>query len=85
MGRIEYSQKYEILINEIDTRDSVLDCLSDLNYGNKIRTIEIVEANNNFHQANRLREQLIKSQGLEFEISPQIQKPAEISYRKNIR
>ena len=57
-----------------------MDCLSDLNYGNKLRTIEIVEANNNFHQVNRLREQLIKSQGLEFEISPQIQKnTAEIS------
>jgi hypothetical protein len=42
--------------------------------------MEIVEANNNFHQASRLRDQLIKSQGLEFEISPQIQKnTAEIS------
>jgi transcriptional regulator of heat shock response len=50
----------DILINEIDTLESVLDRLCDLKYGDKTRAIEIAEANNNYQQANRLRMQLIK-------------------------
>ena len=64
----------DILINEIDTLESVLGRLSDLKYGDKVRAIEIAEANNNYQQANRLRKQLIKIQDTESEISAQIQK-----------
>jgi Peptidase family M23 len=45
----------DILINEIDTLESILGCLSDLKYGDKARAIEIAEANHNFQQAIRLR------------------------------
>ena len=44
----------DTLINEIDTLESVLGCLSDLKYGGKARAIEIAEANNNFQQARTL-------------------------------
>ena len=64
----------DILINEIDTLESVLGCLSDLKYGDKVRAIEIAEADRNFQQARRLREQLIKIQDMESEISAQLQK-----------
>ena len=63
----------DILINEIDTLESVLGRLSDLKYGDKTRAIEIAEADKNFQQANRLRKQLIKIQDEESEISAQIQ------------
>jgi len=63
----------DILINELDTLESVLGRLSDLKYGDKARAIEIAEANNNFQQANRLRKQLIKIQDIESEISAEIQ------------
>ena len=63
----------DILINEIDTLESVLGCLSDLKYGGKARAIEIAEANNNFQQARRLREELCNIQDMESEISAQIQ------------
>jgi hypothetical protein len=63
----------DILINEIDTLESVLGRLSDLKYGDKTRAIEIAEASNNFQQASRLRKQLIKIQDVESEISAQIQ------------
>jgi hypothetical protein len=63
----------EILINEINTLESVLGRLSDLKYGDKARAIEIAEANNDFQQANRLRKQIIKLQDMESEISAQIQ------------
>jgi hypothetical protein len=49
-----------ILINELDTLESILGRLSDLKYGDKARAIEIAESNNNYQQANRLRKQLIK-------------------------
>ena len=62
----------DILINEIDTLESILGRLSDLKYGDKVRAIEIAEANRNFQQANRLREQIIKIQDMEDEISAQI-------------
>jgi len=62
----------DILINEIDTLESVLGCLSDLKYGGKARAIEIAEANNNFQQARRLREELCNIQDMESEISAQI-------------
>jgi transcriptional regulator NrdR family protein len=63
----------DILINEIDTLESVLCRLSDLKYGDKVRAIEIAEADKNFQRANRLRKQLIKIQDVESEISAQIQ------------
>jgi len=50
----------DILINEIDTLESILGRLSDLNMGDKARAIEIAESTNNYLQANRLRKQLIK-------------------------
>jgi hypothetical protein len=61
----------DILINEIDTLESVLGRLSDLKYGDKARAREIAEANNDFQQANRLRKQIIKIQDIEDEISAQ--------------
>ncbi len=63
----------DVLINEIDTLESVLGRLSDLKYGDKARAIEIAEANNNYQLANCLREQIIKIQDRESEISAQIQ------------
>ena len=63
----------DVLINEIDTLESVLGRLSDLKYADKARAIEIAEANNNYQLANRLREQVIKIQDMESEISAQIQ------------
>ena len=63
----------DILINEIDTLESILGRLADLKYGDKARAIEIAEANNNYQQANRLRKQLIRIQDTEDEISAQIQ------------
>jgi hypothetical protein len=61
----------DILINEIDTLESVLGRLSDLKYGEKARAMEIAEANHDFKQANRLRKQIIKFQDIESEISAQ--------------
>lgn len=55
----------DILINEIDTLESILGRLSDLKYGDKVRAIEIAEADKNFQQANWLRKQLIKIQDVE--------------------
>jgi hypothetical protein len=63
----------DVLINGIDTLESVLGRLSDWKYGDKARAIEISEANNNYQLANRLREQIIKIQDMESEISAQIQ------------
>jgi len=63
----------DVLINEIDTLESVLGRLSDLKYGDEARAIEIAEANNNYQLANRLREQVIKIQDMESEINAQIQ------------
>ena len=61
----------DILINEIDTLESILGRLSDLKYGAETRAIEVANANNDFKQANRLRKQLIKIQETEDEISAQ--------------
>ena len=61
----------DILINEIDTLESILGRLSDLKYGEKARAIEIAEANHNYKQANRLRKQIIKIQDIDSEISAQ--------------
>ena len=63
----------DILINEIDTHESILGRLSDLKYGDKTRAIEIAEDNNDFKQAIRLRKKLNKIQDLESEISSLIQ------------
>jgi hypothetical protein len=51
----------DILINEIDTLDSILGRLMDLKYGEKTRAIEISEANQDFRRAIRLRKQINKS------------------------
>ena len=59
----------DILINEIDTLESILGRLADLKYGEKTRAIEIAEANNDFRRATRLRKQINKNQDLEDEIS----------------
>src|ERR671918_2371285 len=61
----------DILINEIDTLESILGRLSDLKYGEKARAIEIAEANHNYKQANRLRKQKIKIRDIDSEISAQ--------------
>ena len=61
----------DVLINEIDTLESILGRLSDLKYGDKARAIEIAEANSDFKQAIRLRKQLVKIQDTEDEISAQ--------------
>jgi hypothetical protein len=63
----------DVLINEIDTIESILGRLADLKYGDKARAIEIAEASNDYRQANRLRKELIKFQDMESEISAQIQ------------
>jgi hypothetical protein len=63
----------DILINEIDTLDSVLGRLSDLKYGDKVRAMEIAEANHDLKQAIRLRKQLVKTQDVESEINTQMQ------------
>jgi hypothetical protein len=65
----------DILINEIDTLESELDCLSDLKYSDKARAIEIAETSNNYKHARRLRECYI--QDMESEISAQIQNKIE--------
>jgi hypothetical protein len=59
----------DILINEIDTLDSILGRLMDLKYGEKTRAIEISEADQDFRRADRLRKQINKIQDLEDEIS----------------
>ena len=61
----------DILINEIDTLESVLGRLADFKYGYKTRAIEIAEANNNYQEAKRIRKKLIKMQDTESEISAQ--------------
>jgi hypothetical protein len=63
----------DILINEIDTLESILGCLADLKYGDKARAIEVAEADNDFRRATRLRKQVNKIHDLESEISAQIQ------------
>jgi len=59
----------DVLINEIDTLESILGRLVDLKYGDKARAIEIAEANNDFKQAIRLRAQVNKMQDIESEIN----------------
>ena len=40
----------DILINEIDTLESILGRLCDLKYGAETRAIEVANANNNFRK-----------------------------------
>jgi hypothetical protein len=61
-----------ILINEIDTLESILGRLADLKYGNRVRAMEIAESNHDFRRAIRFRKQINKMQDLESEISAQI-------------
>ena len=63
----------DILINEVDTLESILGRLADLKYGNRVRAMEIAEANHDFRRAIRLRKQINNLQDLESEISAQIQ------------
>jgi hypothetical protein len=61
----------DILINEIDTLDSILGQLFDLKYGENGRAVKIAEAKD-FRRAIRLRKQLNKIQDLEDEITTKI-------------
>jgi hypothetical protein len=63
----------DILINEIDTHESILGRLADLKYGDRVRAMEIAEAEHNYRRAIRLRKQITKIHDLESEISAQIQ------------
>jgi hypothetical protein len=63
----------DVLINEIDTLESILGRLADLKYGNRVRAMEIAEANHDFRRAIQLRKQINKIQDAESEISAQIQ------------
>jgi hypothetical protein len=64
-------QESDILVNEIDTLESILGRLADLKYGAETRAIEVANAYNDFKQANHLRKQLIKIQDTKDEISAQ--------------
>jgi regulator of extracellular matrix RemA (YlzA/DUF370 family) len=66
-------RKSDILIEEIDTLKSVLGRLADLKYGDRVRAVEIAEANHDFRRAIQLRKQINKIQDLESENSLQIQ------------
>jgi hypothetical protein len=61
----------DILINEIDTLQSILGRLSDLKYGVETQAIEVANANYDFKQANRLRKKLTKFQDIKDKISAQ--------------
>jgi hypothetical protein len=63
----------DILINEIDTHESILGRLADLKYGDRVRAMEIAEAEHNYRRAIRLRKEITKIHDLESEISAQIQ------------
>ena len=64
----------EVIVNEIDTLKCVLGHLFNLKPGGGgTRTIETVEANNDFQQTNHKREQLVNIQDIETKISAQIQ------------
>jgi hypothetical protein len=63
----------DILINEIDTLESILGRLADLKYGGRVRATEIAEANQDYRRAIQLRKQITKIHDLESEISAQIQ------------
>ena len=61
----------DILINEIDTLESTLGRLSDIKYSDKVRTMEIAEANHDFKLANQIRKQFVKLYDTEDEINAQ--------------
>ncbi len=62
----------DVLINEIDTLESILGRLADLKYGNRVRAMEIAEAHHDFRRAIQLRKQINKIQDAESEIGAQI-------------
>ena len=62
----------DVLINEIDTLESILGRLADLKYGNRVRAMEIAEANHDFRRAIQLRKQINKIQDAESEIGAKI-------------
>lgn len=63
----------DILINEIDTLESILGRLADLKYGAETRAIEVANAYNDFKQANHLRKQLIKIKELKMKLVLNVQ------------
>jgi hypothetical protein len=63
----------DIIINEIDTLESILGRLADLKYGDRVKAMEIAEAEHDYRRAIRLRKQITKIHDLESEISAQIQ------------
>jgi hypothetical protein len=72
-------RKSDILVNEIDTLESVLGRLSDLKYGDIARAIEIAEANKNLKQAKSLREELCDIHDIESEMSAKMQRQKVVS------
>lgn len=64
----------DILINEIDTLESILGRLMDLKYGDKARAIEITEANHDFKRASQIRKQFVRIHDSEDEIRAQCSK-----------
>jgi hypothetical protein len=63
----------DILINEIDTLESILGHLADLKYGERVRAMEIAEAEHDYRRAIHLRKQITQIHDLEAEIGAQIQ------------
>ncbi len=72
----------DILINEIDTLESILGRLSDLKYGEKVRVIEIAEAEKNFKQAKRIRKQLVKIHDTEDDIADYLERYHELPNKR---
>jgi hypothetical protein len=63
----------EIIVNQIDTLKCVLNHLFNLKYSEKVRAIEITEANDNFQQGKRPRKKLVMIQDIETKINARIQ------------
>jgi uncharacterized protein YlbG (UPF0298 family) len=72
----------DILINEINTLESILGRLSDLKYGEKVRVIEIAEAEKNFKQAKRIRKQLVKIHDTEDDIADYLERYHELPNKR---
>ena len=64
------AREKQVLVNEIDTLRCVLGHLFNLKPGGDVtRAIGIAEANNNFRQARRLKDQINKLKSLEYLVS----------------
>jgi hypothetical protein len=64
----------DLLIIKWDTLESTLGRLFDVKCGEKVRSMEIAEANHELKQVSRLRKQLVKFQNIESEIGAQCSK-----------